>query len=212
MEELRRRFEFLDHHVIPYCWWRHNGHVEALAALRDHERVSFTELAPATAPLDWLRALRDTAAVLRSWTADLACGSVHQEPTPHSPPFDQDEWHGHVDADLAARHRARNRCSASAPSRGGWLQPRRRDEGETREDARCTRSLSFLNSFICAAGTTLWWNSSAFGQLALYRGRSIADIGPLHHFLSATPWRVGRGRTGRHHGRRPPAGRRPGPG
>ena len=104
VEELRRRFEFLDHHVIPYCWWRHNGHVEALAALRDHERVSFTELAPATAPLDWLRALRDTAAVLRSWTADLACGSVHQEPTPHSPPFDQDEWHGHVDADLAARH------------------------------------------------------------------------------------------------------------
>jgi hypothetical protein len=69
---LRRSFEFLDHHVIPYCWWRHNGHVEALAALRDHERVSFAPLAPARAPLDWLRALRDTAAPVAQLDRGLA--------------------------------------------------------------------------------------------------------------------------------------------
>jgi hypothetical protein len=116
VDELRRRFESLDHHVIPHCWWRHNGHVEALTALRDHERVSFADLAPATAPLDWLRGLRDTAAVLRSWTADLACGAAHQPPIPQSPTFDQDEWSRHVEADLAARRLAGKRRSASVHS------------------------------------------------------------------------------------------------
>jgi hypothetical protein len=116
VEQLRRRFESLDHHVIPYCWWRHNGHVEALAALRDLERVSFAELAPASAPLDWLRALRDTAAILRSWTADLACGAVHQPPITQAPPFDHDEWHRHLEADLAARRPANERGLGSEPS------------------------------------------------------------------------------------------------
>jgi hypothetical protein len=106
VEHLRGRFEFLDHHVIPYCWWRHNGHVEALAALRDHERVSFAALAPATAPMDWLRALRDTAALLRSWTADLSCGTVHQAPITQPPPFDRGEWSRHVEADLVDRRQA----------------------------------------------------------------------------------------------------------
>jgi hypothetical protein len=109
VEQLRRRFEFLDHHVIPYCWWRHNGHVEALAALRDYEGVSFAQLAPATAPLDWLRALRDTAAMLRSWTADLACGAVHQPPISQSAAFDQEEWSRHVQTDLAGRRHANKR-------------------------------------------------------------------------------------------------------
>jgi hypothetical protein len=103
VEHLRRRFESLDHHVIPYCWWRHNGHVEALTALRDHERVSFAALAPATAPLDWLRALRDTAALLRSWTADLPCGTLHQPPITQPLPFDREEWSRHVEADLIDR-------------------------------------------------------------------------------------------------------------
>jgi hypothetical protein len=102
VERLRSRFEFLVHHVIPYCWWRHNGHVEALAALRDHERVSFAQLAPATAPLDWLRALRDTAVMLRSWTADLPCGAVHQPPITQ-PPFDREEWSRYVAADFVDR-------------------------------------------------------------------------------------------------------------
>ncbi len=80
VEELCGRFAHLDHHVIPRCWWRHNEHVEALAALRDHERSSFSDTAPATAPLDWFRALRDIAALLRAWTAEPGCGATHQPP------------------------------------------------------------------------------------------------------------------------------------
>jgi len=32
--ELKVRFDSVDHHVVPNCWWRHNEHVEALAALQ----------------------------------------------------------------------------------------------------------------------------------------------------------------------------------
>ena len=44
------RFPHLDHTVIPNCWWRHNGHVEALQALRDHEQVSYADSAPRAQP------------------------------------------------------------------------------------------------------------------------------------------------------------------
>lgn len=77
--QLQARFSHLDHHVLPRCWYRHNGHVEALIALRDHEQLSFGSSAPASAALDWLRALRDVEALLRAWTAQLACGAVHEE-------------------------------------------------------------------------------------------------------------------------------------
>ena len=80
VERLQTRFAPLDHHVIPACWWRHNEHVEALAALRDHERVSFSAAAPATAPFDWFRALRDISVLLRAWTGELACGATHHDP------------------------------------------------------------------------------------------------------------------------------------
>ena len=79
VEELRVRFSHLDHHVIPPCWWRHNGHVEALSALRDHELVSFMESAPASAPVDWFRALRDISSILRSWTGENSCSASHVE-------------------------------------------------------------------------------------------------------------------------------------
>ena len=46
VERLMARFSHLDHHVIPRCWFLHNGHVEALAALRDQERVNYGETAP----------------------------------------------------------------------------------------------------------------------------------------------------------------------
>ena len=90
MEGLQQRFDHLDHHFIPACWWQHNEHVEALVALRDHEQVSFSEIAPATAPLDWFRALRDITTLLRAWTADLAC----------------DGWDEHIAADIAKREQA----------------------------------------------------------------------------------------------------------
>ena len=103
VEALQGRFVHLDHHVIPRCWWRHNDHVEALAALRDHERSSFAPTAPATASLDWFRALRDIAALLKSWTADLGCGATHTDaPTPLRA-VDDGEWDRFVTGDVARR-------------------------------------------------------------------------------------------------------------
>ena len=78
VERLMARFSHLDHHVIPRCWFLHNGHVEALAALRDQERVNYGETAPGTAGVDWHRAFRDVEARLREWTAQLACGATHE--------------------------------------------------------------------------------------------------------------------------------------
>lgn len=81
VDRLQVRFPHLDHHVIPDCWARHNEHIEALAALRDHEKLSYHPHAPATAPVDWLRALRDVAALLQTFTAQHACtpGNHHAQ-------------------------------------------------------------------------------------------------------------------------------------
>lgn len=104
VEGLQGRFAHLDHHAIPRCWWRHNEHVEALCALRDHERSSFAGTAPATASLDWLRALRDVASLLKAWTAEAGCGASHQDqPIPLSG-LDRYEWERHVGDDVARRH------------------------------------------------------------------------------------------------------------
>ena len=103
VEQLQERFSHLDHHVVPRCWWQHNEHVEALSALRDHERSSFASTAPATAPVDWFRALRDVTALLRSWTGDLCCGATHQgSPTRASPPA-VGEWKRFVQDDVERR-------------------------------------------------------------------------------------------------------------
>jgi hypothetical protein len=85
VEHLQQRFSHLDHHAIPPCWWQHNEQVEALAALRDHERVSYLPAAPATAPVEWMRALRDIETLLRSWAAEYPCGAAHKEPPARQP-------------------------------------------------------------------------------------------------------------------------------
>ena len=103
VEDLCRRFPHLDHHVVPRCWWRHNEHVEALTALWDHERSSFSGTSPATAPLEWLRALRDVGALLRAWTAESGCGASHREPLARPRAFNDDDWERHVAADVARR-------------------------------------------------------------------------------------------------------------
>lgn len=103
VDELRQRFAHIDHHVLPACWWRHNEHVEALVALRDHERASFSDTAPATAPLDWFRALRDIAALLRAWTAEQGCGAVHQDPPVRMQPVDEEAWEAFVSGDVERR-------------------------------------------------------------------------------------------------------------
>ena len=43
VDQLVLRFSHLDHHVIPRCWFRHNGHVEALAAFRDQETANYSD-------------------------------------------------------------------------------------------------------------------------------------------------------------------------
>ena len=116
VEALQARFAHLDHHVIPRCWWRHNEHVEALAALRDHERSSFSETAPATAPVDWLRALRDVASLLKAWTAEVGCGAAHQDPPVPLRSVDREEWNRHVEADVLRRHE--HEIEAAATSNG----------------------------------------------------------------------------------------------
>ncbi len=116
--ELQERFAHLDHHVIPPCWWRHNEHVEALAALRDHERVSYAPMAPATASVEWMRALRDIEALLRTWTAEYACGSSHRESpaTLHRP--DHTGWDEHIADDCKRRQQ---RQTARPPHDNGGI-------------------------------------------------------------------------------------------
>ena len=112
--ELIRRFDHLDHHVIPLCWWRHNSHVEALMALRDHERMSYSDTSPPSAAVEWHRAFRDIEARLREWTSTLACGSHHD---PRSRPIrniGEDEWASFVAED--ATHRASSHVPPAEPS------------------------------------------------------------------------------------------------
>jgi hypothetical protein len=106
VQGLQDRFAHLDHHVIPHCWWRHNEHVEALSALRDHERSSFSDSAPATAPIDWFRALRDIGVLLRTWTKELSCGATHQEPPPRLRPPANQEFRHWAQADVRRRSAA----------------------------------------------------------------------------------------------------------
>jgi hypothetical protein len=105
VEQLVERFGHLDHHVIPRCWFRHAGHVEALAALRDQERVNYGDTAPGTAAVEWHRAFRDIEARLRDWTAQLACGATHESRARSAHPVDPDEWEQFVTDDIAQRDR-----------------------------------------------------------------------------------------------------------
>ena len=105
VEQLIERFGHLDHHVIPRCWFRHNGHVEALAALRDQERVNYADTAPATAGVEWHRAFQTIEARLRDWTGQLGCGATHEPRIRPPRPLDPDEWEQFVDDDASRRDR-----------------------------------------------------------------------------------------------------------
>ena len=52
--QLVQRFQ-ISARVIPACWERLNGMVEALQALRDLERDCFSDKAPPSAAVDWFR-------------------------------------------------------------------------------------------------------------------------------------------------------------
>jgi hypothetical protein len=103
VEGLMARFSHLDHHVIPRCWFLHNGHVEALVALRDQERVNYGDTAPGTAGVDWHRAFREVEARLREWTAQLTCGAAHEVRTHQIRSPDSDEWDQFVERDMTER-------------------------------------------------------------------------------------------------------------
>lgn len=113
VEQLQNRFPHLDYHVIPRCWWRHNEHVETLAALRDHERISYLPVAPATAPVEWMRALRDISALLRTWTAEYACRASHQEPHGNLRSGDDEGWQDYVAGDVKRRRCGPNNAKSS---------------------------------------------------------------------------------------------------
>ena len=74
--------------------------------MRDHECSSFAETAPATAPLDWFRALRDVTVLLRAWTGELSCGAAHSHPPNYSIPPLEEEWEHFVKADVENRQQA----------------------------------------------------------------------------------------------------------
>ena len=84
VDQLVARFA-LDTRVIPPCWPRHNGMVETLSALRDHERASYADSAPATAAIDWVRALHDVESLLRDLAGKTQCTTqIHRPELPRA--------------------------------------------------------------------------------------------------------------------------------
>lgn len=81
VEQLVARFD-LDTRMIPPCWARHNGMVEALSALRDHERACYSETAAPTSALDWFRALREIEARLVDQGAGTRCSITEHRESP----------------------------------------------------------------------------------------------------------------------------------
>ncbi len=68
--------------VIPPCWERHNGMVEALQALRDLERDCYSEKASPSAAVDWFRGFREIEARLIELAAITTCTPrEHRDPT-----------------------------------------------------------------------------------------------------------------------------------
>jgi hypothetical protein len=76
VDQLVDRFA-IEVRVIPPCWLQHNGMVEALTALRDHERASYADTASSTAAVDWFRALREIEARLIELASKTQC-SAHE--------------------------------------------------------------------------------------------------------------------------------------
>ena len=74
--QLVQRFS-LEARVIPPCWEEHNGMIEALLALRDHERACYADSAAPTAAVDWLRALQEVTHFLTELNANTQC-TMHE--------------------------------------------------------------------------------------------------------------------------------------
>jgi hypothetical protein len=104
VHRLRERFPHMTAR-IPDCWYRHNDLVEALLALRDHERVSYSSTAPASAAVEWHRAFRDMESRWEAWVKRFTCtvpGRGHQDIDLGAGEQDS-EFAAFVKADLARR-------------------------------------------------------------------------------------------------------------
>ena len=112
VERLVDRFG-LETRVVPPCWYRHNTLVEALSALRDHERMSFAPSASPTAAVDWFRALREIEHVMTQACARTQCSvNEHRPDPPRTWLTDQDQWRTFVVADVRDReHQVINESS-----------------------------------------------------------------------------------------------------
>ncbi len=78
--QLVSRFH-IDARVIPPCWERHNGMIEALSALRDLERDCFHDKAPPSAGVDWFRGFREIEARLMELASLTSCTArEHRDP------------------------------------------------------------------------------------------------------------------------------------
>ncbi len=98
-EALTRRFA-IDVRTIPPCWTRHNGMVEALSALRDHERACYDPTSAPTAAVDWVRALRDIHGFLSDLAAMTRCTAhEHRDPVAAVPANPQTPQPRHGDHD-----------------------------------------------------------------------------------------------------------------
>lgn len=81
----------IDTRVIPPCWDRHNGMVEALQALRDLERDCYSCKAPPSAAVDWFRGFREIEARLIEFSAMTTCSArEHRDPRPRWPALQAD--------------------------------------------------------------------------------------------------------------------------
>jgi hypothetical protein len=103
VEHLVDRFG-METRVVPPCWYRHNTLVEALSALRDHERISFAQRASPTAAVDWFRALREIEHRLSETCARTQCSiNEHRADPPRSWVTDLAQWRTFIEADVRDR-------------------------------------------------------------------------------------------------------------
>lgn len=102
---LRERYDELDFHFIPACWYYHPAIVSALQALRDHERVAYDPSSPASAGTDWFRAYREITSQLRTFSGYLRCTTTEHFASRPIPTVDEEAWNEFVANDVAERRR-----------------------------------------------------------------------------------------------------------
>ena len=103
VEHLVDRFG-LETRAVPPCWYQHNTVVEALSALRDHERISFAPSASPTAAIDWFRALREIEHRLSEAGARTQCSvNEHRPDPPRTWQTDQPQWRTFIEDNIRDR-------------------------------------------------------------------------------------------------------------